>query len=136
MATPDYAKIAAQKITTAGQIRASKPPRYLFYARNKKGKTDLTSTAPRILILDPESGTKELPPDQPVWPVNKWDDLDECFKYLKTADAKKRFDWVGVDGMTRITNMALRKVMAQQEERDLDHIPGQVNRKTTAKLES
>lgn len=133
MATVDYAKIAREKMTTAGQIRASKPPRYLFYGRNKKGKTKLTATAPRVLILDPESGTKELNPDQPVWPIHKWDDLDECFKYLKTPEAKKRFDWVGVDGMTRISSMSLRKVMEQQEERDLTRIPGQAIQKDYGK---
>lgn len=131
MATVDYAKIAASKVKRAGDLK--KPPRYLFYSRNKKGKTGLTSTAPRILILDPEYGTKELDPDQPVWPIEKWKDLDEVFKYTKTADFKKKYDWIGVDGLTRISNMALRRVMEQQEERDLDRIPGQVAQKDYGK---
>jgi hypothetical protein len=131
MATVDYAKIAASKIVNVGDM--SEPPRYLFYARNKKGKTGLTATAPRCLILDPEKGTKHLNKDQPVWPVKKWDDINEAFKYLQTAEGRKRFDWVGVDGMTRMANMALRKVMVQQEERDLDRIPGQVIQKDYGK---
>lgn len=133
MATVDYAKIAASKITTAGRIQESEPPRYLFYARNKKGKTDLTATAPRCLILDPEKGTKHLPKDQPVWPIHKWDDINEAYKYLQTKEGQRKFDWVGVDGMTRMSNMALRKVMTQQEERDLDRIPGQVIQKDYGK---
>ena len=127
----DYAKIAAQKIKRVGDIK--KPPRYLFYARNKKGKTDLVSTAPRVLILDPENGTKELDADQPVWPIEKWDDLNEVFKYTLTQDFKKKYDWIAPDGLTRISNMALRKVMSQQEERDLDRIPGQVQQKDYGK---
>lgn len=131
LANPDYAKIAASKIKRVGDSR--KPPRYLFYARNKKGKTSLVSTAPRCLILDPEGGTEELAEDQLVWPIEKWDDLNEVFKYTKTQDFKKKFDWISPDGLTRISNMALRKVMAQQEERDLDRIPGQVIQKDYGK---
>lgn len=131
MATVDYAKIAASKIVNVGDM--TDPPRYLFYARNKKGKTRLAQSAPRVLILDPEKGTKELPPDQPVWPISQWEDLNEVFKYTKTADCKKKFDWIAVDGMTRINNMALRYVMKQQEERDLDRIPGMVAQKDYGK---
>jgi hypothetical protein len=131
MATVDYAKIAASKIVNVGDM--TDPPRYLFYARNKKGKTRLAQSAPRVLILDPEKGTKELPPDQPVWPIQQWEDLNDVFKYTKTADCKKRFDWIAVDGMTRITNMALRYVMKQHEERDLDRIPGMVAQKDYGK---
>lgn len=131
MATVDYAKIAASKIVNVGEMKD--PPRYLFYARNKKGKTRLAQSAPRVLILDPEKGTKELPKDQPVWPINKWEDMNEVFKYLQTKEAQKRFDWVAVDGMTRINNMSLRFVMKQQEERDIDRIPGQVIQKDYGK---
>jgi hypothetical protein len=131
MATVDYAKIAASKIINVGDMK--EPPRYLFYSRNKKGKTELCSTAPRVLILDPEKGTKELPKDQPVWPIHKWEDMNEAFKYAQTAEARKRFDWIAVDGMTRINNMSLRFVMKQQEERDLDRIPGQVIQKDYGK---
>src|SRR6476661_8815671 len=131
MATVDYAKIAASKIVTVGNM--SDPPRYLFYSRNKKGKTNLCQTAPRVLIIDPEKGTKQLPKDQPVWPVTKWEDMNEVFKYAQTADCRKKFDWIAVDGMTRLNNMALRFVMKQQEERDLDRIPGQVIQKDYGK---
>ena len=131
MATIDYAKIAASKIVNVGDMKD--PPRYLFYSRNKKGKTRLCQSAPRVLILDPEKGTKELPADQPVWPINKWEDMNEAFKYAQTKEARERFDWIAVDGMTRINNMSLRYVMKAQEERDLDRIPGQVIQKDYGK---
>lgn len=125
----DYVKIAASKITTAGKLSSGKKPRYLIYGRNKKGKTFTAATAPRVLILDPEYGTKELPPDQPVWPIEQWKDMDEFFKYAKTKDCQSKYDWISVDGMTRITNMAMRFSMKQAEERDLDRIPGTVDRR-------
>jgi hypothetical protein len=129
MATIDYVKIAASKVTTAGELNENKPPRYLLYARNKKGKTYTSATAPRCLILDPEYGTKELSPDQPVWPIHQWKDMDEFFHYAKTKDCQSKYDWIVVDGMTRITNMAMRYSMKQAEERDLDRIPGTVDRR-------
>lgn len=126
----DYAAIAKKKIGGPG----TKPKRFLFYARNKKGKTNLLSSAPNILIIDPENGTEELDKEKfanNIWPVYKWEDMDEVFKFLRSGDHD--FDWVGVDGLTRLHNMALRFVMTQAEERDLDRIPGMVQQKDHGK---
>lgn len=130
MATKDYAKIAASKIRKPGQ----NPPRILIYARNKKGKTTFGATAPNVLIIDPEGGADWLDPDTAdVWPVTQWSDLDEAYNYLKTPEAQKKYEWVDVDGLTRINNMALKFVMKQQEERDLDRQPGMVDRRDYGK---
>jgi len=126
----DYKAIAAKKIRKPG----NKPKRLLFYARNKKGKTRLLDTANQLgktLILDPEVGTEELPEDRDIWPITKWEDMNEVFKYL--ASGEHDYEWVGVDGLTRIHNMALRYVMGQQEERDLDRQPGMVQQKDHGK---
>jgi hypothetical protein len=123
----DYAKIGAAKIHKPGQ----KPKRILVYGRNKKGKTRFGYSAPNCLILDPEIGTEELPDDANIWPINKWEDMEEAFRFLKSG--QHEYDWVCVDGLTRINNMALRFVMKQQEERDLDRIPGMVQQKDYGK---
>lgn len=123
----DYAAIAKRKIHRPGQ----KPKRILVYGRNKKGKTRFGFSAPNVLMLDPEVGTEELPDDANIWAINKWEDMDEAFKYLRNAD--HAYDWVCVDGLTRIQNMALRFVMKQAEERDLDRIPGMVQQKDYGK---
>src|SRR3546814_4253505 len=60
-----------------------------------------------------------------------WEDLEEVYHFLRLGDHK--FKWVCVDGVTRIHNMALRFVMQQQEERDLDRIPGFVQLKDYGK---
>jgi hypothetical protein len=123
----DYKKIAASKIHKPGQ----KPKRVLIYGRNKKGKTRMAFSAPNCLILDPEVGTEELPESANIWPIYKWEDMDEAFRFLKSG--QHEFEWVAVDGLTRIQNMALRFVMHQAEERDLERIPGMVQQKDYGK---
>lgn len=128
MAAKDYAAIAASKIHKPGDVQTW--PRYLIYSRNKKGKTKFCSTASNVLILDPEKGTEWLKKKAPdVWPIESWNDLDEVYKFLKGSKEAKRYDWVAVDGTTRMSNMALRWVMHQEEERDLDRRPGMVQKR-------
>lgn len=125
----DYKAIAAKRIKKPSDI--AKHKRLLFYSRNKKGKTTLGASAPKTLVLDPEIGAKELPDNIDVWPIDKWDDLGEAFKFLRFSD--HGYEWVCVDGLTRISNMSLRYIMGQQEERDLDRIPGQVQQRDYGK---
>lgn len=120
--TVDYKSIGAARIRKPGVGKK----RFLFYARNKKGKTFCSTKGleGKILILDPENGTEELPDTFDVWPINKWEDMDEAYKFIRSG--QHTYEWVLMDGLTRINNMALRFVMEQQEERDLDRQPGMV----------
>lgn len=121
----DYAAIAKAKIRKPSQNK--RPPRILVYGRNKKGKTRFCASAPNVLILDPEDGTigeKQIDPD--TWPINTWHDLNEAYLFLKSG--KHNYDWVAIDGLTKISNISLRWVMAQEEERDLSRKPGMVQR--------
>lgn len=134
MATASAAKRVDYKALGAKHIRkpGDKPKRFLFYARNKKGKTNLGSSAPKTLVLDPERGAEELDPTKTdIWPIEKWDDMNDAFRFLRFGEHD--YEWVNVDGLTRINNMALRYVMNQQEERDLDRIPGQVQQRDYGK---
>ena len=127
MATPDYEAIASKMMRDPGEG----PPRVLVYSRNKQGKSRFAWTAPNVLLIDPEAGSKELPKkddNSKVWPVNNWSDINEVFRYAQTSK-KFPFQNIAVDGMTKIHNMALRFVMKQQEERDLDRIPGMVQQR-------
>lgn len=128
----DYSAIAKSKI--GGPENDLK--RYLIYGRNKKGKTNLGSTAPRVLIIDPEMGTGELDTEKfgnNIWPIRQWKDMDEVYRTLASGALDDEYDWILVDGLTRIHNMAIRRVMEMQEERDLDRIPGQVHQKDYGK---
>lgn len=133
MAAPvkkDYAAIAASKIQKPSSQK--RMPQILVYARNKKGKSTFCASAPDVLIIDPENGTDHLKKADPsVWKVSRWEDFDEIDRYLRGT--KHPFKWVSVDGLSRIHNMAIRFVMAQQEERDLDRIPGFVQLKDYGK---
>lgn len=125
----DYKAIAAKKIRKPSDQAEHK--RLLFYSRNKKGKTTLGSSAPKTLVLDPERGASELPDTADIWPIEKWEDMNDAFRYLRFGEHD--YEWVNVDGLSRINNMALRYIMGQQEERDLDRIPGQVQQRDYGK---
>lgn len=123
----DYKAIAAKHIRKPGQ----RPPRLLVYGRNKQGKTTFCASAPNVLIIDPEGGAEFVNSDADLWPVSSWADMQEVFQFLRSGQHK--YDWVALDGLTRIANMSLRYVMQQQEERDLDRIPGMVQLKDYGK---
>jgi AAA domain len=109
--------------------QSTRLPRLLVYARPKKGKTLLTSTAGQghILILDPENGTdwmKSPKLDPHVWEIEKWEDIVEAQRFI--AESNHDYDWVGVDGLTRITQLSLRWVLKQKALREIDQRPGMI----------
>lgn len=140
--TVDYQAIAKARMSRPNP--GARKPNYLVYGKNKKGKTTFGHSAPRTMIIDPEHGTSEIQLDMDhIWPVTKWADLDSCVGFLRSGgtcpDPKcpegrgHPFDWVSVDGMTRINQMALKHVMRVQEERSLDRIPGLVQQRDYGK---
>lgn len=127
----DYAAIAAAKIKKPSE-KKRRLPSILVYARNKKGKTRFCTTAPGVLILDPEDGTDEFTKADPnVWPITEWADFNDVYQYLRAGDHPYRY--VAFDGMTRFANMALRFVMEQAEERDITRTPGMVQQRDYGK---
>lgn len=133
MATKDYAAIARERIgkpSTSDHL-----PRMLIYGRNKKGKTRFCASAPNVLILDPEQGTDhETKIDPDTWRIKAWEDMHDVYMFLRSGRAvsplsKQAYQWVAIDGLTRINNMALRWVMNREEETNLDRKPGQVDKR-------
>lgn len=132
MASKDYAKIAKAKIRKPSEV--IRKPRLLVYSRNKKGKTTFCNSAANVLFLDPENGTDELKRSDPdVWPVKSWLDIDEAYQFLKGSKEAQKYEWVAVDGTTRMSNMALRYVMRSEEERNLERRPGFVEQRDYGK---
>jgi phage nucleotide-binding protein len=134
MATPkkDYAAIAAKHIIRPADVKSK--PRLLVYSRNKKGKTTFSISAgvEKTLVLDPEAGTKEMKVKNPhVWPIDQWSDMEEAYEFLRFGDHE--YEWVSVDGLTKMSNMSLRHVMRVQEERSLTRIPGFVEQRDYGK---
>lgn len=114
------------KIIKAG-TSAPRMPRYLVYGRSKQGKTTFACTAPNVLVLDPESGTREGATQVDVYPIERWQDCDEALKFLRGS--AHGYDWIVVDGLTRINQMSLKHVMRLGEEADLSRVPGMVQLK-------
>ena len=120
----DYAAIAASKIAKPSTVKQRLPMIHV-YGRNKKGKTHFGTTAGRVLILDPESGTDSYTTVDPdVWKITRWEDFDDVYKFLRLGT--HNYQYVDLDGMTRFANMALRFVMEQAEEHDISRKPGMV----------
>lgn len=135
VAQHDYTKIAKNKIVDPGGDWR----RWLIYGRYKTGKTHFLTTAPNMLILDPENGTEEVPLGKAkVWHISQWEDIAEFQDALRSGAVVHPatgdpFDWLGVDNMSRLGNMALRYVMKMGELRDLDRIPGMVEKRDYGK---
>ena len=132
MATKDYNAIARDRITRPAENQSR--PRFLIYARNKKGKTTFGMSAgvDRTLVLDPEHGTDEMKTKNPhVWHIEKWEDMDDALNFLRYG--KHDYTWCNVDGLTKLSNMSLKYVMKLQEEKSLDRIPGMVQQRDYGK---
>lgn len=132
MPEKDYAAIAQKKIHRPQNIK--RKPKFLIYARNKKGKTTFGVSAgvDKTLVIDPEHGTDEMKTKNPhVWPVERWEDMDDVTNFLRFAE--HQYEWVVVDGLTKLNNMALKYVMKMQEEKSLDRIPGLVQQRDYGK---
>lgn len=128
----NYKAIAAKKIHRPADIK--RLPKFHIYGMNKKGKTTFCNTAGvgKVLYADPEHGTDQMKTANPhVWPIDRWEDIDDYYMYLRGGDHP--YEWAAVDGLTRLSNMALRYVMKVQEERNLDRQPGMVDRRDYGK---
>jgi phage pi2 protein 07 len=132
VAEKDYAAIAKSKIQRPASI--NRLPKFHIYARNKKGKTTfgLTGGVDKTLVLDPEHGTDMMKTKNPhVWHIEKWEDIDEAYNFIRLGDHE--YEWIVVDGLTRLSQMSLKYTMRLQEERSIDRIPGQVQQRDYGK---
>lgn len=132
MAEKDYAAIARKRIQRPAEIE--RLPKLHIYSRQKKGKTTFSTSAgiENTLILDPEHGTDLMKKKNPhVWHIEKWEDLDEAWNFIRGGG--HRYTWIGVDGLTKLSQMSLKYTMRLQEERSIDRIPGQVQQRDYGK---
>jgi hypothetical protein len=128
----DYNAIAQKRISRPSQ--SQRKPKILIYARNKKGKTTFSISAgvEKTLVADPENGTDEMRTKDPHrWPIERWEDLDDFYNFLRYGN--HQYEWAVLDGLTKMSNMALKYVMKLQEEKSLDRIPGLVQQRDYGK---
>lgn len=144
MAEPNYLALAKVRAHTAASKKSHR--KIAIYARNKKGKSRLLLTAGRdnILIVDPEEGTDLMKSFDPfVWPIAQWPDIQEVYgalrtgklspNHIKQGESSTPFGWVGVDGLTKLNNMALKYVRSVEELLNLDRQPGFVQQRDYGK---
>jgi len=120
--TTDYSARVSGKIRKPQE----RPLSLVVYGRFKKGKTLFASTAPNVLIVDPEQGADDLDPSLDIYPTFKWQDYDDLVKFLRKGD--HAYQYVVIDSLTKVNNIALRFVMSQEEEMNLNRKPGLVQK--------
>jgi hypothetical protein len=132
MATKDYNAIAKKRIQRPADT--DRLPKFHIYARPKKGKSTfgISAGVENTLVLDPEHGTDTMKTKNPhVWHAEKWEDVDDFYNFVRLGD--HNYEWISVDGLTRLSNMALKYVMKLEEEKRIDRIPGMVQQRDYGK---
>lgn len=135
----DYQAIAAARIYRPADI--TRLPKFHIYGSHKKGKSTFCTSVgvDNIIFADPEWGTARMKTKNPhVWPIDQWDDMEDFYMFCRggacyNLRSKAAYTWTSVDGLTRMSNMALRYVMKVAEERSLDRQPGMVDRRDYGK---
>lgn len=136
----DYEAIAKANITRPS-LR-TRLPKFLVYSRNKKGKSTFCLSAKDVLVVDPEMGTDLMQKKDPhVWHISKWEEFADIEGFMKSGakcpmckgDKAHTFQWLAVDGLTKVHKMALNFVMRVEEEKSLDRQPGFVQQKDYGK---
>lgn len=97
----------------------------LVYGASGVGKTVFGGSTERVLLLAVEKGTvsaKRMGSKAKVWPVHEWNDLEAAYNWLIDNDDK--FDWVVIDSITEMQQLAIRDILKKAHEenssRDLD----------------
>lgn len=97
----------------------------LVYGPSGVGKTVFGGSAQRVLYLAVEKGTvsaKRQGSKAKVWPIEEWDDLEVAYKWL--VDNPDEFDWIVLDSITEMQQMAIRDILLrankENSSRDLD----------------
>jgi hypothetical protein len=84
----------------------------LIYGDSGAGKTVFAGSAPRVLFVGTERGTisaKRQGSTADLWPVEGWEDIVECYKYLKKGD--HGYNWVSMDSGTAMQQYDLRWIL-------------------------
>lgn len=97
----------------------------MVYGPSGVGKTVFGGSAEKVLFVAVEKGTvsaKRQNSSAKVWPVHEWNDLEAAFTWLQ--DNPKVFDWVVLDSITEMQQLAIRDILRKAHEentsRDLD----------------
>lgn len=105
---------------------ASPYVRLLVYGKNGKGKTRLAASFPKALIIDVnEEGTRSAREFKgtKVYPVRRWEDISAIYWYLQKGDHP--FESVAVDTLTALGDMAVRRALKENFDRDPNKDPKQ-----------
>lgn len=108
------------KLTTTG--KKSKYVNMLIYGVYGIGKTPLSATAPKPIIIDIDEGTLSIADqDLPVLETRSIEDLEEAYEFCKGKKGKQ-FDTIILDSGYELVDVVLAHLFEQQEEDKKDGI--------------
>ncbi|BCV23331.1 ATP-binding protein [Gelria sp. Kuro-4] len=113
-------KVSARKMYVKG----------LIYGEPGAGKTYLACTAPKPLVLLTEPAVsdstmlavkRDLGVDPDVWEILEWNDLEEAFEYLQSA--QHPYETVVIDSLTDLYRRVMRLTINNAVEKRPQHDP-------------
>lgn len=98
----------ALKFSTTDKEAKSNGVKILTYGESGVGKTTLCATAPAPIILSAESGLLSLGGFRiPVIKIEKFEDLNEAFKWVTESKDAVHFQTICLDSVTEIAEVVL-----------------------------
>lgn len=89
----------------------------IIYGKSGVGKTRLSSTAPKPLILDSENGLLSIKDkDIPVIKIKDFDDLKEAYDYLTSKKAKKLYETIIIDSASEVAEIVLQQLKKETKD--------------------
>lgn len=122
----------AVQLKSSAQLAAVHGVKCLVYGRAGLGKTMLTCTAPRPMLISAESGLLSLKPenivrvfgannqyisyDIPVWEINTIQDLIAAEVWARTSAEARNYDTICLDSITEIGEKVLSNAKSQVKD--------------------
>lgn len=98
----------ALKFSTTDKEARMNGVKILVYGESGVGKTTLCATAPAAIILSAESGLLSLGGFRiPVIKIEKFEDLNEAFKWVTESKDAAQFQTICLDSVTEIAEVVL-----------------------------
>jgi len=126
------AQLVEAKIKRASELKSHE--RFLIYAISGAGKTRLSATLPKPLIIDVNekgTGSTRRDIDPHVYPVDYWQEINEIYWYLQAGEHDFE-SWV-LDGVTAMQTLCLNFVLGDEASRDASRDPDMPSRQSWGK---
>lgn len=102
----------------ASQIARRNGVKSIIYGAPGSGKTPLIQTVPRpvLCVIEPGMLSMRKVDNVPCWEAYTVERIDEFFEWLTKSKEASQFDTVGIDSVSEMAEVALRKELGQKSK--------------------